>query len=386
MTSQTTGRQDSQDALPDWKSHSFLDGVLNVAPGLIYVFNQHTMSNEYANRDIGVAMGYSVDEVQAMGADMMPSLCHPDDLAAVMAHFQRIGALKDGQSAEVEYRVRHKNGHWVWMLSRDSVFDRDETGHVVRHIGMASDITRLKEAEQAAVSESRLAAAANDDLRAFVYAVSHEMKAPSNTIDMLLREVTSAYGDQLPDDAKYLLKLAGDSIQRAQGKIEDILKLTRFLGQKPNMYSVSLDDVLSTVVIGLADQIEASRGKVVVGPLPRITACPAQMQTLFKNLIDNGLKFCRDDTSPLIEVWEDRAPDASQIQIVVRDNGIGIPESARARVFDMFKRLHLPGGYSGSGLGLAVCRRIVCGHGGDILIKAAPNQGTDFIVRLNIDG
>ena len=234
MTTHAPGGPETDTTFTEWTSPSFLDGVLNVVPGLVYVFNQTTMSNEYANRNVGEAMGYSVEEVQAMGADLMPSLCHPDDLGAVMAHFQRLSSLKDGEIADVEYRIRHKRGHWVWMMSHDTVFDRDADGKVVRHIGMASDISRQKDAEQKALSETLLAAAANDDLRTFVYAVSHELKAPSNTIQMLLTEVLDAHGDCLPDDAKYLLKLAGDSILRAQDKIDNIQKLTYFLGRKPN--------------------------------------------------------------------------------------------------------------------------------------------------------
>lgn len=382
MTSRVPDRQEIETAFPDWKSHSFLDGVLNVAPGLIYVFNQETMSNEYANRNIGEAMGYSADEVREMGADLMPKLCHPDDLGGVMAHFQRIAGLKDGEIADVLYRIRHKDGRWVWMLSNDTVFGRNDQGKVVRHIGMASDITRQKDAEHRARTETRLAAAANDDLRAFVYAVSHELKAPSNTIEMLLSEVLTAHGDDLPDDAKYLLKLAGDSIRRAQNRIEDILNLTRFLGGKPNLCTVALDDVLSKVSIELADQVEDCGGTIVVGPLPQLTACPSQMETLFRNLIENAIRFRRKDIPPRVEVWEDVNPDAEKITIVVRDNGIGIPEDARARIFDMFKRLHLPGDYPGNGLGLAVCRRIVSGHDGDIRVETAPKGGTDFRVEL----
>ena len=382
MVAKLPDLQGAVDDFSEWRSESFLDALLHVVPGLIYLFNQTTMSNEYANRTVGEAMGYSAAEVQAMGADMMPNLCHPEDLPGVMAHLGHVATLEDGEVAEIEFRIRHKAGHWVWMLAHDTVFDRDEDGKVVRQIGNASDITRQKEAEKKLQSETRLAVAANEDLRAFIYAVSHELKAPSNTIEMVLNEVLAEHGGQLPRDARKLLELAQDSIQRAQDRIEDVLDLTRFLDRQAKMSNTALDDVLARVLIDLADHIDNHGGKVTVGPLPKLRACPEQMHTLFHHLIENALKFARDGVPPVIEIWDDTKADASEIVIAVRDNGIGIPEAARARVFEMFKRLHLPADYPGNGLGLAICRRIVHGHEGDITVVSAPGQGSEFRVRL----
>lgn len=125
----------------DWDTAPALKQVLGVVPGIIYVFNQETQSNDYANRSLGEVLGYSVEDIQAMGDAFLPSLTHPDDLPKIGAHFAAIKDLKDNSILTVDYRIKHKDGHWVWLLSRDTVFERASDGSVISHIGSATDIT-----------------------------------------------------------------------------------------------------------------------------------------------------------------------------------------------------------------------------------------------------
>ncbi len=138
---------------PQWAPSEFLEKTLNVIPGVLYVFNQVSQSNEYASRSLTDMLGYSVEEAQAMGEAIMPTLCHPDDFPKVLKHFEAIQRLKDGEVVTLEYRMKHKEGHWLWLLSHDSVFDRNEDGSVRRHIGKAEDITTLKQNELRAQTE-----------------------------------------------------------------------------------------------------------------------------------------------------------------------------------------------------------------------------------------
>ncbi len=129
-----------------WDAAPFLEKVVGIVPNVIYVFNQKTQSNEYANRSLGDLLGYSAAEIQKMGDALMPSLCHPEDLGRVGEHFGAIQRIADDEVLTVEYRMRHKGGHWVWLLSYDALFERDEDGSVLRHIGVATDITDQKQA------------------------------------------------------------------------------------------------------------------------------------------------------------------------------------------------------------------------------------------------
>ena len=162
--------------LAAWEAKPFLEKVTGIVPGIIYVFNQQTQSNEYTNRSLGAALGYSSDEIQVLGAEFMPRLCHPEDLPKMFAYFEGLRQMKDGEVSQLEYRIKHKKGGWVWLLSHDTIFERDEAGAVLRHIGVAADITAQKEAEERALAEKRAADAANEELRSFAYSVCHDLK------------------------------------------------------------------------------------------------------------------------------------------------------------------------------------------------------------------
>ena len=383
MSSQAT-RPIFKDKTPHEPSGGpLLQDVLQASPGLIYVFNPKTMTNEYVNRGLGEELGYTEDEVQAFGADLIPSLVHPDEMPTVMAHFERMTTLADGDVAQVEYRCRHKAGHWIWLSAREMVFDRAPDGSVAMHIGVACDITRQKEAEERAIAEKRLAQVANKDLATFAYSVSHEMKAPSNTLAMILNELLDQHGGAFSDDARYLLDLAVDSVTRMQLRVEDVLEMTRCIGDETGASRVCLNDTIAKVVADLGAEFERTKAEIDVPELPDITAKPTQIYTLFQNLIRNALRFERPGYPPNIKIIDESGPDDGILVLRVRDNGIGIAEKNRERVFEMFKRLHRPSEFEGNGLGLAICRRIAHDHGGSIEVTAAPEVGSDFIVRLS---
>ena len=151
--------------IDEWEAEEVLSKITNVVPGIIYVFNQKTKSNEYTNSALGDVLGYSPEEVREMGDGLFPQLCHPDDLPAIGAYFATIQDLAHGELTSIEYRLRHKAGHWVWLLSNDTVFERDEDGSVLRHIGVATDISLQKQGAAAI-------AAARDEIETIFNAAS----------------------------------------------------------------------------------------------------------------------------------------------------------------------------------------------------------------------
>lgn len=130
------------------EKNKFLEKVLEVTPNILYIYNQQTQSNEYANKDLFKQLGYSSLEIQAMGADMLPKLIHPNDFEILTNHLENIKNSKDGEIMELEYRMKHKDGKYRWLLSLDTIFERIENTNEVKHIGVATDITQLKEAQQ----------------------------------------------------------------------------------------------------------------------------------------------------------------------------------------------------------------------------------------------
>lgn len=359
-----------------------MDQAIRLLPSIVYIYNQDTQSNEYSNRSMGEVMGYSPEEVEKFGSNLMALLCHPDDLPQVFQHFKRIARLEDGDVASVEYRVRHKEGHWLWFLSLGTVFDRHPDGRVQRHLGSAADITNLKAAERRAVEASRAAQVANQDLRAFAYSISHDMKSPLNTLCLLLSELDGCHGDTLDPDAKQLLDKARQTSQNMQRRIERVMDYTRMIDQDIVFERIELDALVQDVLSDMEAEVVASSAIVEVDPLPVVSGCAEELKVLFQNLIANALKFHAPGVTPHVRIFDSSDGEESERRVTVSDNGIGIPPDQHAAIFDLFKRLHSERQYPGSGLGLAICRRIAISHGGGIFLKSRKGMGASFTVEL----
>ncbi len=367
-----------------WDAQSFLQKITSVAPNIIYVFNQKTQSNEYSNHSLGERMGYSPSEIQAMGADLMPMLCHPDDLSEMFSYFGDLRKMADGQVSTLEYRMKHRDGHWVWLHSHDTIFERDENGEVLRHIGTATDITAQKEAEARALLEKRIADEANDELRSFAYSVSHDLKAPSNTLSMLLSEMETALANDDKDDLADLLASGDETVTRMGVLIEDVLHYTRVIDGGGPHAKCDLSKIADDVLVDLRAQISSSGAEIETGPLPVISGNEAQIRILLQNLVVNAIRYQPAGATPKVWISSETDPVARQLTLRVRDNGIGIDPKLQERIFTMFARLHREQDYPGTGLGLAICRRIATNHGGVISVESAPGEGSVFSVTLQM--
>lgn len=368
--------------LNQWDAEPFLKKVTDIAPCVIYVFNHQTQSNEYTNRSIGEALGYDGDEIREMGAEMLPRLIHPEDLSKIVAHFATILSLRDGQVVQLEYRVRHKNGSWVWLLSQDTVFARDECGQVIRHIGAASDITAQKAAEETARAEHQIAVTTSEELRAFSYAMSHDMRSPSNTLTLLLNELLSEHGRTMDTDAIDLCTMALATVSRMGCLVDDVQRYTQVINRELKIRPTDLNRLLASVTKELEGIIRLHAAEVTIGQLPTVSADAEQLRILFHNLIENALTFHKHGASPRVHIDASKKPGSRQHRISVRDEGIGIDPDKHAQIFHVFKRLNEKPGVSGTGLGLAICKRIAVNHGGQINLHSVKGEGATFEIVL----
>ena len=365
----------------DWEQQALLSKVLATAPSIIYIYNRVTHSNEYVNRSLGQSLGYSAEDVQAMGDALLPTIIHPDDLPKVEPHFEVLSTLPDGEVAQLEYRVRHKDGDWVWLLAHETVFQRDEAGDVIRHLGVATDITVQKNAEQLAREERRIADAAGEELRNFAYSMSHDMKAPSNTLRLLLAELKEQHGTSMDQDANDLMDLSLKSVNRLQTLVEDVLTYTRVVIQNIKTETVDLKKVVDGLLIDLKADIEKADAKVVVEKLPIVRGSEVQLRILLLNLIGNALKYRKADVKPVVIIRSSKH-DAGMVYVHVIDNGIGIAPRYHEKIFTIFQRLHGNDEYPGTGLGLAICKRIVLNLGGALTIDSEAGEGAAFTFSI----
>jgi signal transduction histidine kinase len=231
----------------------------------------------------------------------------------------------------------------------------------------------------------------NRELEQFASVASHDLQEP-------LRKI-QAFGDRLQTHAREKLDAKGAeyldrmlaSAGRMRALIDGLLAYSRVARSGQAFSSVSLQQVADDVLSDLEGRIQSSGGKVEVGPLPTIVADAMQMRQLFQNLIGNALKFRRPEVPPLVKVSAatlvsagngEGPPATPTYQIAVEDNGIGFEPEYAGRIFEMFQRLHGRGEFEGTGMGLAICRKIVERHGGTISATSTPHQGSRFVVTL----
>jgi len=262
---------------------------------------------------------------------------------------------------------------------------RDAAGRPTGLRTFLLDITQRKRAEMTLVEQAGKLARSNAELEQFAYVASHDLQEPLRKIQAFGDRLKTKYEAGLgPEGIDYLTRMQ-NAAARMQVLIQDLLSLSRVTSNPKPFTPVNLDDVIRTVVSDLEMRIQDANGRVEIGSLPVILGDRGQMAQLFQNLIGNGLKFRKPGENPLVKVQSrlQMLPSgAAGWQISVEDNGIGFDEKYRDRIFQIFQRLHGRNEYEGTGIGLAICRKIVDRHNGSITANSAAGQGAQFIITM----
>ncbi len=219
----------------------------------------------------------------------------------------------------------------------------------------------------------------NADLEQFAYVASHDLQEPLRMVSSYMQLLSRRYAEHLDEDAQDFIGFAVDGAQRMQMLIDDLLAYSR-VGTKgaplePTDTEVALHRALSNLEVA----VEEAGATVTSGSLPRVLGDTGQLVQLFQNLVGNGIKFSGEDR-PRVEVEATQIEDGWQF--CVRDNGIGIEPQYRQRIFQLFQRLHTRDRYPGTGIGLALCKRIVERHGGTVWVESARDKGSAFYFTL----
>ncbi|MEM9189978.1 MAG: ATP-binding protein [Myxococcota bacterium] len=220
------------------------------------------------------------------------------------------------------------------------------------------------------------------ELEEFAYVASHDLQEPLRMVTSYLQLLDEDYGAELEDDARVYMDFAVDGAQRMQQLIKDILAFSRTGRQELQLDAVELSSLVDDVVTTLQVAIEESGGEIVSEMLPEVRGDASQLRQLLQNLLSNAFKFRHPDRTPRVSVSSTRIANAWRI--AVQDNGIGLNPEYSAKVFRMFQRLHTREEYPGTGIGLALCKRIVQRHGGSIGIDSTPGEGATFWFTLPV--
>jgi len=220
----------------------------------------------------------------------------------------------------------------------------------------------------------------NRELEDFAYVASHDLQEPLRKIQAFGDRLHSKYASELPEQAQDYIARMQSAAKRMQVLINDLLAFSRVTTKAQPFVPVDLEHVAREVAHDLEIRTHEAGAHVEIGKLPEIDADPLQMRQLLQNLISNALKFHREGVPPLVVVAG--SIEGEKAQIVVTDNGIGFEEKYAERIFTMFERLHGRGAYEGTGIGLAICRKIVERHGGEVMARSTPDVGSTFTITL----
>ena len=207
---------------------------------------------------------------------------------------------------------------------------------------------------------------------------SHDLQEPLRMVSSFTQLLSARYKDKLDQQAQEFISYAVDGAQRMQQLINDLLQYSRIQTRGKSLLLINMNDILNQTLHNLGIRIRESKAVVTSDPLPEVVADNSQMLQLFQNLIENGIKFC--ESNPRVHI--SFADDNDQFIFSVHDNGIGIEPQYFERIFQIFQRLHLKEEYGGTGIGLAICKRIVERHGGKIWVESGKSNGTTFKFTL----
>jgi PAS domain S-box-containing protein len=309
-------------------------------------------------------MGYTEAELLRM---TWKGLVHLDD--APLASRQ-----DEAPSMQQELRFLHKQGQVVHVQWNTSLV-RDSAGQPQYQIGQIVDITESKNAEERIRQYASDLETSNRDLQHFAYVASHDLQEPLRMIRGFLELLARRYEGKLDETADEYIGFAVDGATRMQNLIRGMLAYSRLGTHGKSFATVETETALSQALLNLQVAVEESGASVTHDAMPVVPADDTQLTQLFQNLIGNAIKF-RSENSPKVHVTV--GDKNEEWEFAVTDNGIGFDPKHADRIFNMFQRLHGPTKYPGTGIGLALCKRIVERHGGRIWVESAPEEGSTF--------
>lgn len=373
----------------------FIKHIADASPTILYLFEVRSGSVLYINKEVDSVLGYVPEEIIALGNRAIPELYHPSDALKMKDRLREYNDPEHPRSLfQFECRMKHKNGEWRWLLVREIVFKRTVDGRISEVLGAALDITERREMEAKVFNQTIELEQSNKSLEEYAYVASHDLKEPLRKISTFGDRLFSTNHGALDNEGRNYLEKIISSSKRMQQMINDLLSVSMITGNK-EFESFSLKTILDDVIQTLDYKIEETKATIKSDRLPKARIVPSQFRQLFQNLLSNSLKFTRDNVPTEISITHkylspkdvesyNLAKSNKYLQIDIKDNGIGFDTQFTEKIFTIFQRLHTKSEYEGTGIGLAICRRITENHGGTIVASGEPNRGSTFTIIIPI--
>lgn len=322
-------------------------------------------------------LGYNPHELLGK-VSTWEQLIHPEDQPWVMEQLN--AHLQDSScSYEFDYRMLEKSGDWKWIGNFGRVVAYDDQGKPLRMAGLHKDISDRKKNEKYLIQLNEDLIKSNQELERFAYLASHDLREPLRMVTSFTQLLAQRYSGQLDAEADQIIGFAVDGATRMEELINDLLEYSRVGKQSQSFESIDCGIILDRSLHNLQILIQETHTEITHTSLPTILGKPEQLVQLFQNLIDNAIVY-RSQETPKIEIGAEI--QGEQWLFWIKDNGIGIAPQYQERIFQIFQRLHTRQEYPGTGIGLAICHKIVQRHGGQIWVKSDLGQGATFYFTL----
>jgi PAS domain S-box-containing protein len=288
--------------------------------------------------------------------------------------------LRGERSSAYEFRLVTKRARLKWVMETVTpiLYQRRRAT-----LGNLIDITERKQAEEKLKQITAEMQRSNTELEQFAYVISHDLQEPLRMVTSYVQLLDKRYHSKLDADADEFITYSVDGAKRMQALLNDLLEYSR-VGTRGKPFNLTnCEDVIKQAMANLKLAIEESGALVSYDTLPVIMADEGQLVQLFQNLIGNAIKFCRQEP-PRIHISSMRKYNV--LVFSVRDNGIGIDSQHTQGIFEIFRRLHTREEYPGTGMGLAICKKIVERHGGHIWVQSQPGEGSTFYFTIQVTG
>jgi PAS domain S-box-containing protein len=370
---------DTQEALSEERQR--LQWVLEATRPGIWEVNLETLDNNLSARWAEM-LGYSLAELAPTTVVTWERLVHPDDLPKA-TRLRQLHLQGDAAYYECDLRMRHKNGHWMWVNDRGRVHRRDENGRALYMSGTLLDIHERVAAQEEVRSlnaslERRVTERTAElersmkDMEAISYSIAHDLRAPLRSVNGFASLIAEDDTEKLSPESRRMFERISISSRNMGQMITDMLELLRVVRVELNAVPVDMNALAHSVSEALAPS--APNALIGVKPLPKVMGDATLLRQVLVNLVDNALKYSKHlPQAELVLGFDDR-----QRAFYLRDNGMGFDMARAGKLFGLFQRMHANSEVPGTGVGLAIVARIVERHGGRIWAEAAPGKGATF--------
>lgn len=344
--------------------------------GDVIVLSDEKRKIKYVSPAVKNILGYAPDELVGRYTH---EFMHQDDIAVMLNHINYMLEKSGNMINGIKCRLRHKKGHWIWVEGIGSNLLHEPSVEAI--ITNFQDISARKEYEERIDKHTKELESSNLELERFAYVTSHDLQEPLRMVSSFLQLLEKKYEEKLDESAHQYIRYAIEGSERMKSLITDLLNYSRAGTDKEKSTLVNINEIIENLEKNVfINKIKKENAKIIVAPIPEMIGYKTQMIQLFQNLISNALKY-RGKRDPVIHIT--CVDKGTHWEFGVEDNGIGIDENFYEKVFVIFQRLHARNEYSGTGIGLAICKKIVEKHKGKIWVTSEKDKGSIFYFTVS---